>query len=177
MNEQPPCQQREGVDFKSHVASRTSVNAYPFSLTATCESNKFNLFSSVFVKDMESFSPTNIGKVIIRKYCEGGLLGCANGLLRSVLGEFRQLLAQLCNQALDVFLLCILGPSVPPTLLTVEWIVTFPPFLKSSFCRCLCHNAEECLVESVAHFRAFVRIKALIILCINISCSRTRTGL
>ena len=40
MNGKTPCHQREGVDFKSHVALRTSVNAHPFSLTATCESNK-----------------------------------------------------------------------------------------------------------------------------------------
>ena len=38
----------------------------------------------------------------------------------------------LCNPAEDVFLLRVLGPSVPPTLLTVEWITAFSAFLKTT---------------------------------------------
>ena len=67
-----------------------------------------------------------------------------------ILCEIRELLAHLCNPAQDVFLLCVFGPSVPPTLLTLEWITAFSAFLENNLGRSLeiCHIPKECRVET-----------------------------
>jgi hypothetical protein len=44
----------------------------------------------------------------------------------------RKLLAHLYNPAQDVFLLCVFGLSVLPTLLIIEWIIAFSTFLKNN---------------------------------------------
>jgi hypothetical protein len=64
--------------------------------------------------------------------------------------EIRELLAHLCNLAQDVFLLCVFGPSVPPTLLTIEWITAFSAFLENNLGRSLeiCHIPKECRIET-----------------------------
>jgi hypothetical protein len=59
-SEQTPCHQREGVDFKSHVGSRGSVNAHPFSLTATCESNRIKAQTAFIAKGVIGNDATNM---------------------------------------------------------------------------------------------------------------------